>query len=80
MFSQNKQVAFAVRTNVSYESSAGDNSPSLDKTVSFAMKDFLHIKEVRCLCHPVGGTLSFSVQDIIIYTDIVSLLDKQSHL
>jgi len=49
MFSQNKQVAFAVRTNVSYESSAGDNSPSLDKTVSFAMKDFLHIKEVRCL-------------------------------
>lgn len=36
-----------MRTNVAYDGSVEDDSPVKGHYVSFSVKDFLHIKEVR---------------------------------
>ena len=44
---QNKPVAFSVRTNVAYDGSLEEDSPHSGSVVSFGVRDFFHIKEVR---------------------------------
>ena len=43
---QSKAVAFAVRTNVSFDASNDDNVPLPGYAISFGVREFLHIKEV----------------------------------
>lgn len=42
---QSKNVAFAVRTNVSFDASSEDNVPLPGYTISFGIKEFLHIRD-----------------------------------
>ena len=44
-----KPVAFAVRTNASFDRCGDDDSPVHGHVVSFGIRDHLHIKEVNIL-------------------------------
>ena len=56
---QSKAVAFAIRTNVSFDASYDDHSPVPGYGLSFGIREFIHIKEV---CASLVFTVTVSIQ------------------
>lgn len=66
---KSKPVAFAVRTNVSFEASYDDNPPVTGYAISFGIREFIHIKEVCNHCplrRRANGTIFAEVQQRLV--------------